>query len=198
MKRLALFLGAIPALLGAVELPLQQTPTGPYEVCISAETPTEKDAGYSIVFRERATQKLLGKGETGGGYTTPEIAARTAKVLWHASGQFVAFNDRTTKHTSELQIYSLLESQPVKLEYSDYIQNALGRVDAVQTGLHCISTPVEWIDDNLTVKLYFSVDQKETGRSFYETIVTFCIDHGPNEAPRLRFVSIQTPRNLNE
>lgn len=198
MKRLAICFAVIPGWLGAIELPIVQTASGPYEVCISAASPSERDAGYTVAFRDRATLKVVSTAETIGGYTTPAVAAETSKVIWHPSGQFVAFTDRGTKHSTELYVYSLRDGKPLKLDYLDYVQNALGRVDAVEIGLHCVSTPQAWADDALTVKLYFSVDRRETGRHFYETLVTFHLDHSPKETPRLRLVSVQQPKNPNE
>ena len=196
MKNLILFLSAIPAILGAVELPIPQKSTGPYEVCISAASPNDFEGGYKMVFRERATQKLIGSTEGLGGYLKPSNAAETTEVLWHPSGEFVAFTDRGTKHSKGLYVYSLREGKPVKLDYADYVQNAFGRVDAVNCH-HCISTPLSWTGDELAVKLYFSVDHEGKGRHFYETMVKLQLTHDPNTVPGLRLLSVGVPKEVN-
>ena len=195
MKTLILSLCALPALLGAVDFPIPQKSTGPYEVCISAPSTEHDDSGYIVAFRERKTGEMIGSTGQLGGYAAPKVAAETTEVLWHPSGEFVAFTDRGTKHSKELHVYSLRGGKPAKLEYRDYVQNALGRVGAVEVGLHAISTPLSWEDDVLTVKLYFSVDDTKTGRNFYETMVKLRLRHGPQEEPRLGLLSVEEPKN---
>jgi len=194
MKTLILTLCVLPALLGAIELPIPQKPTGPYEVCISAPSPDFNDGGYTMSFRERESQKVIGSTDLMGGYLKPKLAAESTEVLWHPSGEFVAFADRGTKHSKELYVYSLRGGKPVKLEYRDYIQNALGRVGAVEVGLHAISTPLSWEGDVLAVKFYFSVDHEGKGRHFYETVVKLRLSHGPNTEPSLGLLSVEKPK----
>lgn len=198
MKTLILSLCALPALLGAVELPIPQKTTGPYEVCISAPSPDFGDGGYTLSFRERESQKVIGATETLGGTFKPSVAAETMKVLWHPSGEFVVFTDRGTKHTSTLYVYSLRNGKPAKLEYQDYVQNALGRVGAVDNGNQCVSTLLSWTNDELAVKLNFSVDDVKTGRHFHETVVKLRLNHGPNTEPRLSLLSVGKPTSPKE
>jgi len=194
MKTLILSLCAFPVLLEAIELPIPQKPTGPYEVCISAPSPDLNDGGYTLGFRERETGKVTGTTDVIGGYAAPKVAAESTEVLWHPSGEFVAVADRGTKHSKELYVFSVRDGKPVKLEYPDYAQNALGRMGVVEVGLHAISTPLSWEDDVLSVKFYFSVDHEGKGRHFYETMVKLRLSHGPNEEPGLGLISVEKPK----
>jgi hypothetical protein len=198
MKLLAIALAAFPVALLAEDLPIQQTATGTCEIVVSADSNANREAGYQLVFRDRATKKALGTADTIGGYTTPSVAAETTKVVWHPSGEFVAFTDRATKHSTELYVYSLLNGKPSKIDFRDYVMNALGRVDATEIGLHCVSRPVSWEGDRLIVHLYFSVDRTDSGRHFYESTVSFQLYHDRFSTPRLQLLSVSAPKNPNE
>lgn len=195
MKLIALLL-ALPLGLAAAELTVPQTVTGPYELRIQSDDPGAFDGGAVIQFWNRETGKLVGTAGTSAGYGTARSSVDTMKPLWHGSGRYVAFMIRTTKHTLELAVYSLDQSKPEKLEYADFVQNALGRIDAVSIDLHCIATPIEWVGDDLHVRLYFSTSTPEHGRLFYETRVVLHLDHGPNTAPTLRLLSVEPPHRL--
>jgi hypothetical protein len=198
MKRLALLLAALPVALLAVDLPIQQTATGSCEIVVAAASESDREGGYQLVFRDKATEKAIGTAETIGGYTTPSVAAETTKIVWHSSGQFVAFTDRATKHSTELYIYSIINAKPAKIDFRDYVMNALGRVDATEIGLHCVSTPMSWDGDRLTVRLYFSVDRADSGRHFYESTIIFQLYHDRSSTPRLQLLSVSAPTNPNQ
>lgn len=83
------------------------------------------------------------------------------------------------------------------MDFLDYVQNALGRIDAVSVGLHCISKPLNWTKDDLEISLCFSVDRLESGRNFYESRIILHLDHGQNQSPRIELVSVSKPKDLS-
>lgn len=196
MKRIAaaLVLVMFPISSPAEELPIPQTVTGAWEMAVSASSVTDRVAGYDLVFREVATKKVIGTAETIGNYTNGAVAADTCKVVWHPTGGFVAFSDRATKHSLELYVYSLRNGKPEKILVPDYVMNALGRVDATEIALHCVSTPVSWEGDLLKVSLHFSVDRAETGRHFYNCEATLRLYHGESMQPSLGLLSVSAPK----
>lgn len=170
--------------LAAAELPVPQNVTGPYEIRIQSDEPSAFDGGFRIEFWNRQTATLLGAAENTYTYGTASSAAKSMPVLWRGSGNYVAFTTRTTRHTTELAVYSLENQEPRRLKYPNFVQNALGQIDAVSVDQHCLATPIEWSGDDLH------------GRLFYETLVTLHLEHGPNIAPALRLKSVAPPRRL--
>ena len=192
MKRILL---ALPLTLAAAELPVPQNVTGPYDLRIQADEPDAFDGGFRIEFWNRQTATLLGAAENTYTYGTASSAAKAMPVLWHGSGNYVAFTTRTTKHSTELAVYSLENQEPRILKHPNFVPNALRQVNATGIDLHCIATPIEWVGDDLHVRLYFSTST-EHRRLFYETLVVLHLEHGPNIAPALRLKSVAPPRQL--
>ncbi len=119
MKCFIFYLTAFLVTLQAADLPIQQTTTGPYEVVVSASPERREVHSYQLVFRDRASKKILGSADTSGGYSSPSSAAEMTQVVWHPSGEFVAFTDKATKHAALLYVYSLRNGIPAKLEFGD-------------------------------------------------------------------------------
>lgn len=194
MRFLSRLFLALPLTVAAVELPVPQNVTGPYELRIQSEEPDAFADGGGIEFWNRETGKLVGKaGISYGGYGTAKTAAESMPVLWHGSGNYVAFTTRATKHTRELAVYSLENNEPRRLEYADFVQNALGQIGATSIDLQCVVTPLEWSGDDLHLRLSFSTSMPARGRLFYETRVVLHLEHGPNAAPTLRLQSVEPP-----
>jgi hypothetical protein len=198
MLRAVIILLASSTYSGAIELPVKQQAPGLYEVCVQAESADDRDGAYAIAFRRKGTDEIVGTSEAMGGYTNPRIAANSALVLWHGSGEIVAFTDRRIKHPKALYIYSVSDYGVTRLNFLDYVQNALGRVDAVSVGLHCISTPLAWWDDDLTVEFHVSVDRAESERRFYKSSIVLRLERHPSSSPRIRLVSVTKPIDLDK
>jgi hypothetical protein len=151
--------------------------------------PIAKEA-YHIGFFDRQTNAQIGIAETAqGGITTAANAADLLTAVWHPSGTIVAFNDRATRHSLELYVYAIRDGKPVRLAVDDYVQNALGRVGAVEPDLTCVSTPLRWDGTSLTVKLQFSASIPATGRLQYVTLATLSLS-----GTRLRLQSVEPPQ----
>jgi hypothetical protein len=76
-----------------------------------------------------------------------------------------------------------------QLEIPNYVDNALGRVKAVNYDFACVSTPEEWQGDQLRVKLYFTAN----GRHSYRSDVTLRGVRSGQSASSLFFEAITEP-----
>jgi hypothetical protein len=106
----------------------------------------------------------------------------------------VVITDQATKHSKEIYILAVSNEGVERLDFPDYVQNALGRIDATEVDLHCISTPKAWAGDDLLLTFYFSARVPATGRHFYTSEVTLHLSHGPNNAPSVGLKKVTAPK----
>jgi hypothetical protein len=168
----------------------RESPKYELRLVADANSPDSHKAGLY----DQKTGLRIGLAETvQGGVMSAANAAETLTALWHPSGTVVAFNDRATKHTLELYVYAIRDGTPVRLSVPDYVQNALGRLGALETDIHCLSTPLHWQEDVLTVKLHFSVSTPDKGLTRHEAMATL---HLEGDRLRLQSVEVQQPVNF--
>jgi hypothetical protein len=203
IKRLAVFL--LLTSVGVVALAEDalvnggRSPDGRYEVRIShnrGSDPAGIPDSYSLHLRRTKAKKPLSPLNTVGGYLYYAGARERCQALWHSSGEFVAVTDQETKHSKEIYIFAVSGGRASRLDFPDYIQNVLGRVDATEVASHCISNPKAWDGDDLLLEFYFSTKRREGGRVFYSVDVTLHLFHGPNNAPVVGLKSVGVSKEL--
>jgi len=167
-------------------------PTGRYSLRVTSEQQKDPYA-YEVWFFDEKSGKRIGQANIEWFYATARSAAETIKIAWHSSGDFVSFSHRGTKHSMELFVYSLRDGKATSLEFANYMQNALGRVDAVEVALHSVSTPDRWDKDDLLVDYHFSVDHKDRGRFFYNAEIKFHLEHERQSTPRIQLTYVSQP-----
>lgn len=177
-----------------------RSPDGRYEVRIARHTSPDANGvpdTYSIHLHAAKTATPFFTLDSIGGYNRYAAATERCRAFWHQSGRFVVITDQATRHSREIYVLAVSDGRAERLQFPDYVQNALGRVDATEIDLHCVSTPKRWDGDDLLLALYFSVRTPERGRLFYTCDVTLHLSHGAHMAPSigLKNVSIPTPGN---
>ena len=169
------------------------SPDGRYEVRI-AQVPERDPSDYAIHIHATNAKKPFYTLEGIGGYDRYGGARQSCRAFWHPTGEFVVVTDRGTKHSREIYLLAVTPNDTQRLHVPDYVQNALGRVDATHTDLHCFSTPKNWKDDDLTLELYFSTCAPERGRRFYTFSVVLHLNHGRNQAPYVQLTRVSKPK----
>jgi len=124
-----------------------------------------------------------------GGYLEYPGAIEDDCALWHASSQFVAITYRGTRHSTELYILSVYEGGATRLEIPDYVQNALGRVNATCVDQICSTSLKRWDGDDLRVSLAFSAHQ----RRIYTCEVVLHVSHTGSNSPSVSLKSVSAP-----
>jgi hypothetical protein len=88
-----------------------------------------------------------------------------------------------------LYLFAVDSGRAERLELPDYIQNALGRVNAVEIDHARVSTAKRWDGDDLVVDLYFTANQRHT----YTCEVVLHLTHGGYNAPTVSLKSVSSP-----
>lgn len=170
-----------------------RSPNGSHEVRV-VHTSKSESSDYAIRIQSARTGKSFFTLDGIGGLLSYRVALERCRALWHSSGDFVVITDQDTRHSSEIYIIAIAEGRAARLALPDYVQNALGRVNATEVDLHCISTPIRWEGDDLLLSLYFSVDAPGQGRLFYTCDCTLALVHGPQTSPSVGLKSVSPPK----
>jgi hypothetical protein len=167
-----------------------RSPDGRYEVRL-VRTPNynPNNDGSEYLFHIRAGDKPL-VTVPGSGFRGYPIAKEYCKALWDRSSRFVAITDRETRHTTALHIVSVLPDGTRQFEIPDFVQNALGRVNATEVDFACTTTPKRWDGDDLIVQLYFTAN----GRHTYTCDVTLHVHHEERSMPSLGLKAVSKPK----
>lgn len=158
---------------------------GHYEVLI-VEDPDSEPSDYVFDIVDTQTRKRLARVEDAGGILRYNAARGTSRALWDDSSSFVVFTDQGTRHSLEIYAFYVSGASATRIALPDYVQNALGRVDATQIDLHCLSAPKRWDGTKLNLELGFSVSNPARGRVFYSCDVTLGFHRGDSSASLLR------------
>ena len=145
-------------------------------------------ADYLFAIYDTRSNKRIIQVRDVGGYNRYDEARQKCKVLWNDSSSFVALTDSDSRHTERLYSFHVTDSAVRRLEVPDFVQNALGRIDATETDLHRHPYPTRWDGNQHHVSLIFSVSHATRGRIRYECeAVLECADL--DSIARLRRVS---------
>jgi len=158
---------------------------GHYEVRI-VEDPDSEPSDYVFDIVDTQTKKRLVRVEDAGGILRYNAARETSQAFWDESGSFVVFTDQGTRHSLEIYVFQVAGASASRIAIPDYVQNALGRVNATQIDLHCLSAPKRWDGTKLGLELGFSVSDPVRGRVFYTCDVTLGFHRGDSSATLLR------------
>lgn len=173
-----------------------RSPDDRYEVRIAHHSSTDPNDvldTYSIHLQATKTAKPFFTLDSIGGYNRYAAATERCAALWHQTSQFVVVTDQATRHSREIYVVAISHGHAERIQIPDYVQNALGRVNATEIDLHCVSTPTRWDGDDLRLTLFFSVHSPERGRLFYTCDITLHLSHGRNNAPSIGLKSVSTP-----
>jgi hypothetical protein len=91
----------------------------------------------------------------------PDSDAPPCVAVWHPAGQWFALLDHEHRMSTSLALYAVHQGKAVRLNVPDYVQNALGRVDATEATLPCESKAGLWNGDDLSVILIFNAPNRE-------------------------------------
>lgn len=169
------------------------SPDGRFEVRIAGDQKNDP-SNYAIHIHDAKAKKPFYTLEGIGGFEHYPEAKQSCRALWHPSSRFVVITDRGTRHSKEIQLLEVSPGRVEKLNLPDYVQNALGRVNATETDLHCISTPETWKNDDLFLIFYFSTSTPEHGRRLYTCDVTLHITYGENQRSSVRLRGVTQPK----
>lgn len=128
-----------------------------------------------------------------GGWLRYPGAKKQCCALWHTSANFVVIMDRGAKTSSKVFVIDLSGPSAKRLSLPDYVQNALGRVNATSTSTTCFSVPKAWYGDDLLVTLHFWTDSLKFGRQRYCADVVLRLFHGRYAEPNLQLVAVSAP-----
>jgi len=169
------------------------SPDKRFEVRI-ARDPNSDPSDYAIRIHAAKAKKPFYTLRDIGGLDRYPAAKQSCRALWHSSSQFVVFTDHGTRHSKEIYLLDVTPGHVERLQLPDYVQNALGRVNATEIDIHCLSTPKKWTDDDLLLTLFFSTSTLEHGRRFYTCDVTLHITHGQNQAAYVGLAKVTQPK----
>jgi hypothetical protein len=165
-----------------------RSPNGNFEVRIAREA-TNDPSDYGIHIHSVATAKPFFTLDGIGGLLHYPGALERCHALWHPSSQFVAITDQGTRHSRELYLLAVYPDRAERLEFPNYVQNALGRVNATSVDFACISSPKRWDGDDLLVDFSFTTNQ----RRYYTSEVILHVSHGEHSAPSIQLKSVSKP-----
>lgn len=123
---------------------------------------------YAIRLYETRHSKSLHTLDSGG-HLNYTAAVERCRAIWHSSNRFVAISDQPARHSQEFFVLDVSKERVRRFELPDYVQNAIGRVNATEVDSTCVSTLKRWDGDDLIVELYFNAN----GRHTYTCEVTF-------------------------
>ncbi|MBK1884639.1 hypothetical protein JIN85_19640 [Luteolibacter pohnpeiensis] len=128
----------------------------------------------------------------GCGFRNYNISKGLCNVIWSKSGRFVAICERDSRHTTQIYIVGVRDSEAWQLEFPDYVQNALGRVDATAVDFACITKLDHWDNDKLYIELNFTAN----GRKNYTCMVTLQCVLEDHSSPRIGPMTVAQPTEL--
>jgi len=194
---------AISAILAAVSFPILalaedalvdggRSPDGRYEVRLVRTAHYDPiNGGSEYLFHitaDKIKKSLLTLG--GSRFRGYPVAKEYCKALWDKSSRFVAITDRDSRHSTEIHVVVVSASAATQLEIPDYVQNALGRVNATEVDFSCVSTPKQWDGDDLIVQLYFTANRRHS----YTCDVTLHVYHEEQSVPSLGLKAVTKPK----
>lgn len=138
------------------------SPDGRYEVRAFYE-PNRDPTDYALAVVDARTSKVIGERLPSGGHFSYADIKRDAAggygtiaaARWHRSGDVVAITAAGTAHTRELDLYEIAFSRVEKIVLPDFVQNALGRVNATSIRDTAVTEVERWDGDVLRAKLTF-------------------------------------------
>ncbi len=149
--------------------------------------------GGELLYRQEGVLEMDGAGfvapTRGGG---PETAARDdfaaavkrCRAVWHDSGEVVAIVDQGRRYSREVSLVRVIGGRADELLVPDYVQNALGRLEAFKVDFASVSSVRRWVADDLLLQLYFTAKR----RQFYTLEVTLAVkrDEEPGRAVEIK------------
>ena len=161
-----------------------RSPNGKYEVRIVKVDAEPSDYAICVytVAKESSPFTISGVG----GHLIYKTATERNRAFWDPSSRFVAVTDQGTRHTVEIYLLAILPSGIERLSIPDYIQNALGRVDATSVDFACVTTPERWQGDDLVMSLYFTANNRRS----YKCKITIHVTYEEHSYPRVILKSV--------
>jgi hypothetical protein len=166
-----------------------RSPNGNYEVRI-ANTAAKDPPGYAIHIHAVAAAKPLSTLDGTGGHLRYQSAVERCRAVWHSSSRLVAVTDQAARHSRDLYVLAVYPDRTERLELPDYVQNALGRINATSVDFACVSNPKRWDGDDLIVELYFTAN----GRHSYTCEVALHVTREEQSAPSISLKSVSKPK----
>ena len=121
----------------------------------------------------------------------PDADAPPCEVVWHPDGQWFALLDHEHKMSTTLALYALHQGKPVRLPVPDYIQNALGRVDATEATLPCLSKAGLWNGDDLNVILIFNAPGRDGKWVMHNAVANLrVVPKGSGRLPEVKLAGV--------
>ncbi|MEO5714453.1 MAG: hypothetical protein ABIT37_13275 [Luteolibacter sp.] len=187
----SLMFGAV-AFAESALVPGGSSADGKCEVLITRKAdydPNKDGSEYFYSVQAKGAQKPMLTIE-GSGYGVFSAVKYTCKALWDESGRFVVIRVLSGRHISTIHLVAVTSDGAKILELPDYVQNALGRVDATWVDFACGSDPIQWDGNDLLVGLSFTA----RGRHSYNCMVTLQVTSNANQAtPSVGLKSVTKP-----
>jgi hypothetical protein len=171
-----------------------ESPDGRYQLRIY-KTDSRAPSDYFYGVFDTQKRKVVKELAEGGGIANYEGAKEIAKVLWHSSSRFFALTDHGTRHSVEMYIYAIRDTEVTLLEQPNYFQNALGRVDSTEGYMTVVVKPLQWKQDDLSCSMIFDARTKDSSREMYTVDFNLKLRHGDAQSPQLEFASMGKPKH---
>lgn len=162
-----------------------QSPDHQYQLMVTRVTDDRGPKGYDIQLLKSKRRRPVFTFP-GNGYLVYSTALERCRALWHRSSEFFAFTESGARHSAKLYVYAIEEGKVRRLDLPDYVQNALGRVKAVEVDQACVTQLLRWEGDKLIVSLSFTANRRHS----YTGEVTFRLRHGDSSAPAIDLEAI--------
>ncbi len=189
---LALLLASIPV-LHADDIPpiISQSSDGNYQIKpeLNVDVPSNLKLFRIALFDARQNKKIYSISAQ---YDIPHGSDWI--TMWHPSLPIVAVNVADARRFGHIELYSVIHGKVEKLIVPDYLQNALGRVNAVGTDNTAFSKLRSWHNNNLTLELLFNARNETNGefQGFYScNVVLRVLDDDP---PFVQLLSVSKPQ----
>lgn len=185
-----------------VVVPGGASPDGRYEVRAIYE-PNRDPADYSIAIVDAKTGRVIGEKLASGGHFSYEDIKRDAgtsgysKIVvarWHGNQAIVAITGAATAHTRELALYEIAFSRIEQIAVPDFVQNALGRVNATSIRDTAVTDLERWEGDVLRATLTFRAYRTNVLFEQYSVPFSLRISHQSGMSTSVQFESMGTPR----
>jgi len=105
---------------------------GLFELRIVQDTGGDTSDYIFAIYDTRSKKRIMQLHDIGG-YHRYEQACQASTALWNDSSSFVALTDSDSRHTECTYIFHVSDTSVRRLIVPDFVQNALGRVDATET-----------------------------------------------------------------
>ena len=169
-----------------------RSPDANYEVRLHSEPGSESPYAYILAIYRVGEAEPIGVIEDSTTYMTLAMAKERCQAFWHGSSRLVGVTNQGTRHTVELYLFAVDRGKAERLTFPDYVQNALGRVDATERGMYCISRPKGWEQDDLAIELFFKADQPDGSHGYKTEVILHC-ERGEHSFPVIRLKSLSQP-----